>query len=656
MSDQRSTAAGVGRGGTAGGGIDQALEESESRYRALFEQSPIGVFTFDRDLRLTDCNLAFVKLLRSKYDALIGLNLRTLNDLRIVPAVERVLEGEPLYFEGPYVAQLSEAEIEMATWITPLRNAEGEVTGGLGLVEDVTARHAAQKALARSEANFRALIENAPDAVGVFRKGGEHLYVNPRLAAFLGYEREEMTKKSVRAFIHPGDHAMFDERNARRERGAALSPAEYRLVHRDGRTLYAEIISMTVQFNGGPAVLSMIRDLTERKQLQLQLLQSDRLASVGMLAAGIAHEINNPLAYVMANLEVIARFSLPEMTNLASSDGERERIARVAEMVAQVRDGAERMRRIVRDVKIFARGDDDSREPVDVRGVLDAALQLVAHDLRQRGRLVRDFGPTPKVMANESRLGQVFLNLLVNALQALPDAGEHEVRVRVSAPGNASVLVEVSDTGEGIPADVLPRVFDPFFTTKPLGVGTGLGLFVCQGIVTSLGGTLDIQSQPGEGTTVRVRLPAVESEEVSGAFRTPSDHADPQRARLLLVDDEPSLGRALAAALHGEHEVVTATSGQAAIDLLARDDDFDVVLCDLMMPGMNGMEVWARVRASAPPVAERFVFVTGGAFTPEATSFLAEGTPYLEKPFDLDSLRALLRRRARARKGEGERL
>jgi PAS domain S-box-containing protein len=662
VSDRR-TADGVASAvGTEG--IGHALEESEARYRALFEQSPIGVFTFDRDLRLTDCNLAFVRLLRSSYDALIGLNLRTLDDLRILPTVERVLEGEPLYVEGPYVAQHSGAEIDVATWVTPLRNAEGEVTGGLGLVEDVTARHAAQRALAQSEANFRALIENAPDAVGVFRKGGEHVYVNPKLATFLGYDREEMTRRHVRDFIHPGDHAMFDERNARRERSEALGPAEYRLLHRDGRTLFAEIISMKVQFNGSPAVLCMIRDLSERKQMQVQLLQSDRLASVGMLAAGIAHEINNPLAYVMANLEVLARHSLPEMTRLASSNAERERLAQVTEMVAAVRDGAERMRRIVRDVKTFARGDDESSEPVDVSAVLDAALQLVAHDLRERARLVRDFAPVPRVDANESRLGQVFLNLLVNALQALPAATPgsreaQEVRVRLSAPGDGFVLVEVIDTGEGIPPDVLPRVFDPFFTTKPLGVGTGLGLFVCQGIITSLGGTVDIQSQlrePAEGgnaragTTVRVRLPVADMKAPAAHAAPRSDATSaPRRARALLVDDEPSLGRALAVALRGEHDVLTVTSGQAAIDLLAVEGDFDVVLCDLMMPGTSGIEVWKRVRASDPALAERFVFVTGGAFTAEAAAFLADGREHLVKPFELTALRDLLQRRADAR-------
>jgi two-component system cell cycle sensor histidine kinase/response regulator CckA len=647
---------------TGAGGVDDALEESEARYRALFEQSPMGVFTFDRDLRVTDCNFAFVRLLRSSYETLIGLDLRTLDDVRIQAAMERVLEGEPLYFEGPYVAKHSNARVEMATWMTPLRNAHGEVTAGLGLVEDVTARHAAQRALAQSEANFRALIENAPDAISVTRKGGEHLYVNPKFAALLGYEREEMIRKNVRDLVDPDDHSLFDDRNARRDRNETLSPAEYRLRHKDGRVLFTEVISMKVQFSGEPAVLSMIRDLSDRRQMQLQLLQSDRLASVGMLAAGIAHEINNPLAYVMANLEVIARHSLPEMTRLASSDAERERLMRMTEMVAQVRDGAERMRRIVRDVKIFARGGDETNEPVDVSAILDAALQLVAHDLRARARLVRDFAPVPKVEANESRLGQVFLNLLVNALQALPAVNDlergrsggleaNEVRVRVSAQGEDFVLVEVIDTGEGIPSDVLPRVFDPFFTTKPIGVGTGLGLFICQGIVTSLGGTLDIRSEGGNGsgTTVSVRLP------VSAAARAERERArlaqtqEPRRARVLLADDEPSLGRALAAALRGEHDILAVMSGRAALELLAVDQDFDVILCDLMMPGTSGIDVWRRVSVIAPALAARFVFVTGGAFTAEAAAFLADGREHFEKPFDLEALRALLVRRAGSR-------
>jgi PAS domain S-box-containing protein len=629
-------------------GAAEALEESEARYRTLFEQSPIAVFTFDRMQRLTDCNMALVRLLKSSYEKLIGLDLRSLDDARIFPAVEKVLEGEPLYFEGSYRAQHSDAEIAAATWLTPLRDGDGEVIGGLGLVEDVTARRRAQDALARSEANFRALIENAPDAVGVIRNSGVHLYVNRKLAQLLGYERDELMKMSAVEVMHEEDVPRFAERNRRRDRGEALPSAEYRLKHRDGRLLSVETTTMRVQFDGGVAILAMIRDLTERKRMQAQLLLSDRLASVGVLAAGIAHEINNPLAFVMANLEVLAKKALPEMLLLAHDDAERGRIARVAEMVEQSHEGSERMRRIVRDVKTFARGGDETREPVDVQASLDAALQLVAHELRRRARVVRDFAPVPKVEASESRLGQVFLNLLVNALQALPESGENEVRVRISAPDDATVLVEVIDTGEGIPADVLSRVFDPFFTTKPIGVGTGLGLFVCQGIVASLGGALSIVSEVGKGTTVSVSLPAITTPSDRAPSGPPSSMSGAVKtSRVLVIDDEPSLGRALAAALSGEHDVTFVTSGNAAIDLLATDDRFDVVLCDLMMPDVSGMDVWTRVRASRPDLAARFVFVTGGVFTAETAAFLDGSKPYLDKPFDMPKLRALLRQRAK---------
>ncbi len=633
-------------------GIDAALEESEARYRALFEQSPIGVFAFDRSLRLTDCNLAFVLLLDSTYDRVIGLDLRTLRDKTLAPFLDRVLQGETAHYEGPYRATTSDRAVDIALRLSPLRDADEEVTGGLGLVEDITTRNAAQHALSRSEANFRALIENAPDAIGVYR-GGEsaHLYVNPKLAHYLGHSREELRSKRVLDLIHEADHPMFWDRNRRREAGETLPAAEYRLLHKSGRVVSAEVISMPVQFDGGPAVLAMIRDLTERRQIQLQLLQSDRLASVGMLAAGIAHEINNPLAYVMANLDVLARKLLPELLMLAHDDAERARVARVAEAVEQARDGADRMRRIVRDVKTFARGDDDTREPLEVQAVLDAALQLVSHDLRDRARLVRDFAPVPRVLASESRLGQVFLNLLVNALQALSSresGAEHEVRVRVSSPDPETVLVEIGDSGDGIAAEVLPHVFDPFFTTKPVGVGTGLGLFVCQGIVTSIGGTISIRSEKGQGTTVSVRLPPITEASFTSSEPPSSLTGALRRSRVLLVDDEVSLGRALTAALQGEHDVVAVNSGEAALALLATDTAFDVILCDVMMPGISGIDVWTRAVAAHPELEPRFVFITGGAFSSEATTFLDNGKTYLEKPFDMPKLRSLLRRRARS--------
>ena len=394
--------------------------------------------------------------------------------------------------------------------------------------------------------------------------------------------------------------------------------------------------------------------------MQARLLLAVRMASVGTLAAGVAHEINNPLAYVMTNLDMVAVRRLPPLgVRLRDLGGEAAQIGdelgRVIAMIDVAREGTERMRDIVRDLRTFTRGaGEEKRGPVDVRRVMDASINLAWNEIRHRARLVKEYGDVPPVLATEARLGQVFLNMLVNAAQALEvgDAAENVIRVRTAIEPDGQVAVQVSDTGPGIPPEILDRIFDPFFTTKPVGLGTGLGLWICQGIVTSLGGQITAESRPGEGATFRVVLPsAVSVDRPSTPEPPPAAPApDARRLALLVVDDESAIGRTLAIALADEFEVTTATSGRAALAVLAGEPRFDVVLCDLMMPDVSGMDVHERIARERPELAKRFVFVTGGAFTERARKFVDEvGLPVIEKPFDLAKLPALLRERAASR-------
>jgi CheY-like chemotaxis protein/two-component sensor histidine kinase len=313
------------------------------------------------------------------------------------------------------------------------------------------------------------------------------------------------------------------------------------------------------------------------------------------------------------------------------------------------------MRDIVRDLRTFTRGaGEEKRAAVDVRRVMDASINLAWNEIRHRARLVKEYGDVPLVLATEARLGQVFLNILVNAAQALEvgDAAENVIRVRAAMERDGQVVVQVSDTGPGIPPDILDRIFDPFFTTKPVGLGTGLGLWICQGIVTSLGGEITAESRPGEGATFRVVLPSAISADRPSTPEPPAvaPAPDSRRLELLVVDDEIAIGRTLAIALADEFEVATATSGRAALAILAGEPRFDVVLCDLMMPDVSGMDVHERIARERPELAKRFVFVTGGAFTERARRFVDEvGLPVIEKPFDLTKLPALLRERAASR-------
>jgi UPF0271 protein len=244
------------------------------------------------------------------------------------------------------------------------------------------------------------------------------------------------------------------------------------------------------------------------------------------------------------------------------------------------------------------------------------------------------------VWANDARLEQVVLNLLLNAAQAMSEkhAEQNEFRVSVRSDGEGRAVLEVSDNGEGISPEVLPRIFDPFFTTKPNGVGTGLGLSICHGIVATLGGQVTVHSEPGEGTTFRVALPTNDAPETPGPSRTSDVPTAPsaRRARVLVVDDEVPIANTLQELLATEHDVVAVTSGREALDAVRTNPPFDFVLCDLMMPGMSGIDLYDRLREARPGLERRIVFMTGGAFTARAAEFLASvDNRRIEKPFSL---------------------
>jgi CheY-like chemotaxis protein len=301
------------------------------------------------------------------------------------------------------------------------------------------------------------------------------------------------------------------------------------------------------------------------------------------------------------------------------------------------------MRDIVRDVMLFSRTEEDVRKPVHVGHALRAALSLADNEIRHRARVTLDIDDVPPVLANESRLSQVFLNLLVNAAQAIPEghADRNEIAVAVRHR-EASVVVEVRDTGCGIPPEHRQRLFDPFFTTKPLGIGTGLGLAICHGIVTALGGEIDVESAVGKGSTFRVVLPAT-AEAVPPEIPSPGPRRACRRGRILVVDDEPLFCRMAARTIGIEHEVVTLTDSSEALRLLRAGERFDVVVADLAMPVLTGMELHAEVARVDPGQAERMLFVTGGVFTPLAAEFVARHpSRVLEKPLPAQALRTAI--------------
>jgi PAS domain S-box-containing protein len=517
-------------------------------------------------------------------------------------------------------------------------------------------------ALHRARASFHTLLELTPEPTIVHREG-RIAYANPALVRALEVPAgEELTGGSLEDLVHPEDRATFAARLRAPAANETNEAFGLRLRCRGGRYRTTEAVAAPVEFEGAPAVIVVARDVTERAEFQHHLLERDRMSALGTLSAGVAHEINNPLTYLLVNLEhvlrrlravsasddPIAELTAPEPgSDPRNSPRTHGSLASLVQSLQHAVEGANRVRQIVRDLLTFSQGHVEHRGTVDVRSLVESAVQIAWHEIRHRARLVKALADVPPIDANEARLGQVFLNLLLNAAQAIPEghADKNEIRVATRTDERGNAVVEIGDTGMGIAPKDLPRIFDPFFTTKESG--TGLGLAISHGTVKGLGGDIQVSSVLGEGSTFRVTIPPAKPWRAT----TPSSAHDVRalpRRRVLVIDDEPLVGEAVARALSDDGDVQVETEAQQALAKIAAGERYDLVLCDLMMPVMTGMDLYAEVVRTAPMLAGRFVFMTGGAFTPRARAFLASVVnPCLEKPLDMGKLRSLV---ARARR------
>ncbi|HEX8697346.1 MAG TPA: two-component regulator propeller domain-containing protein, partial [Myxococcaceae bacterium] len=413
----------------------------------------------------------------------------------------------------------------------------------------------------------------------------------------------------------------------------------YRLRQRE-RQLQARVDERTAELATVNADLQV--RLQELQATRERLVHAEKMAAVGTLAAGVGHEINNPLSFIISNLH----YATAEVQSAARSE-DSKRWKEVAQALDDALHGADRVRRIVQDLKTFSRVQPEQMHRVDLHTVLDLTLAIAEAQTRHRARVVKDYGNPPDVLGDETRLGQVFLNLLVNAAQAIAEghADRNEIRVVTRRDAQGHAVVEVSDTGTGIPPEVLPRIFEPFFTTKDIGVGTGLGLSICHSYVEAMGGMIHVRSELGQGTTFQVVLPAAEEDAMpQGAAGVRLANAPVAKGRLLIIDDEPMLTAALTRMLEPEHEVEAFTSARVALERLRSGERYSLILCDLMMPDMTGMELHETLVRELPTQAGCMVFITGGAFTEAARRFLeTTSRPCLDKPFEPERLRARVR-------------
>lgn len=542
---------------------------------------------------------------------------------------------------------------------------------------------------------YRTLIEAADDAILVADFASAVISeANAAACELLGYRPSEFASVRARDLFAAEDTEvldLFDEL----ERCERVWHPNVRARRKDGSTFWAELRAKVFESSGTQFVLFIVRDVTHRidreselarayqslKDAQAKLVHSGKLAAIGQIAGGVAHEVNNPATFILTNLRVMrenvaafrramsklkrevldAKILPPEKHRLVEQilgAGDMETLLRdTSEMVDDNLTGIERIASIVRDLRTFSRIEQDDVQEVVVNDIVDVACNLAYADIRHCARLVKELSKLPPVLAEPGKLAQVFTKLLINAAHAIKEgsADENEIRVSTRLDGE-NVLVAVQDTGSGISKDALARIFEPFDATESREQGAGLELSLCADIVHMHGGTIDATSEEGRGSRFEVRLPrAKESHDPRRA--TSSVPVVPQgephaRARVLVIDDDVAVLRAYRRMLSARHDVVLASGGAEGLRTLEKDEGFDVVLCDVMMPQLDGPMVYEALQARASRLLEKVVFCSGGAFTPRAKAFLASiRNPFLSKPIDPVALESIIQK-ARARRAE----
>jgi PAS domain S-box-containing protein len=618
--------------------------DGDENLREALAAAQVATFSLDLRSQVISWNETVERVVGAPAGTLSRTALRFLEFVhtddreRLSRAVDAAAAGRRQFdAEFRFIRPDSEGALWVAAKGNVLRDVDETPLRIVGTLMDVSARKQTEQELRREAL----LFESLNDGVIFLDLQGNIVDWNTSAERLFGYCKGEVLGQSWSEVLKLAEPNLQATVLAALKRFGRWS-REVVALRKDGSESFCEVTVLPLRDADGRHIASIgvHRDIGERRAMQAQLLVASRLASVGTLAAGVAHEINNPLAFVNANVLYLGDELERHRQAVGPATDE------LLQLVAETRQGVERIGLIVRDLKAFSRVDsEDISSVVDVRNVLAFAEKMAGKEMRQRARVVREIQPVPPVKANESRLGQVFLNLLLNAAQAIPDgaAAEHEIRIRTRTDGLGRAVVEVSDTGRGIPEDLRARVFDPFFTTKPVGEGTGLGLSICLGIVRSLGGEILLDSEVGRGSTFRVALPAHQAERTTAVFPAPELPSQP-RVRLLVVDDEPYICTAIQRLLRREHQVTALTTVKDAMSLVEGGERFDVILSDLMMPEQNGEDFYKELHRVDPEQARRMIFMTGGAYTPRSEEFLRSSRlPQVSKPLSLEVLQGAIR-------------
>jgi two-component system, cell cycle sensor histidine kinase and response regulator CckA len=560
-------------------------------------------------------------------------------------------QREPVTVDDIVIHRPDGRRVNVRAFGVPVFDSAGAVTHVIVAFTDTTKEVEAERTRETMQAHLALAINHAPIAIWSAGKDGIVLMSEGAGLASMGVKPGQLVGQDMFALFR--DHPTIPHDNRR-----ALAGESFWTTAEVPGAIYDTYMTPLRDSTGAIiGIMGLSNDVTELRRLQAHAIQNDRVIALGTLAASVAHEINNPLSYLLAHAEMCEKnLSQLELALDSTTDSTVHKVRALTKQARSnlepVRGAAERVARITRQLKTLSRSPEEHRQPIDMRSVVFSVVELVGKRAESCAQLRLELG-TAHVVADEARLVQVVLNLVVNAMHAVrgqPPA-DAEILIRARSMGDR-VALDVEDSGSGVPACDRERIFEPFYSTKRPGEGTGLGLFVCRNIVRGLGGEITVEDRPSGGARFRVTLPRLDGPVPTASSVPPrSDPKPEKRSRILLVDDEPSVVHAFAKCLRLEgHEVESAGDGARALEVLLSGQPFDLIFCDLMMRGLTGMDLERALIERAPQRLSRIVFMSGGAYTPEARAFLeAHRAQTVDKPFDI--VREVSTRLRRLRQG-----
>jgi len=506
-------------------------------------------------------------------------------------------------------------------------------------VELALFKHNAESKIYSAEQRYRSIMENATCGIFIIDQSGIISELNLEAEKIFGGQHNQMIGTDFKNFVLPSDQAYVDVQMKKMPIKKIIGPYEGRIQRPDGNIRDVEFSAVHVANNEEKFIFAIINDITERNKLQSQKILADKLATVGTLTAGIIHEINNPMTFILSNLNYINE----HLKTIKSDNIEQNKlISTLNDRIIESTDGAEKIREIVHNFKGFARVDQGELTWTNIHDVLNDAINMASSQFKNHASFEKNFAADlPLLLLSSSKLHQVFINMLINAGQSMDGDDLHKNIIRVKTyVENDQVCIEINDTGKGISPETIVKIFDPFFTTKPVGIGTGLGLSICYEIIHAIGGQIQVKSELGKGTTFSIYLPINLITERRRRRPTITDTKEITGKRILIVDDEPALLNLLERILGNDNQITKAQGGRAAFNLLAKDSEqFDVIVSDLNMPDINGVELFQYITVNNPKLARHMIFSTGGSYTASMTEFLSSmKNPCLEKPFTREQL------------------